>query len=266
MRGSGATGPDPVRHRLLGLPVDAVDRASAEEHAARAVALGLPLRFVVTNHNKCYLAVRDPELRGFLEEADLVLAESSVVWGCRVLGLEGVGPAWGVVLMEGLLDRAHKDGWSVFLLGARPEVVSRLAERLEEERPGARIVGVRDGYFGPEDEPTVRAAVLKADPDLLLVAMGSPRQERFIRSLGRDPAVRVALGVGGGFDVHSGAVRDAPSWIRGSGLEWLWRSAMNPRLLRRYAVVNPWFVGWVLVERFLGRTPSLRGKVDGGSG
>lgn len=245
----------PRRHRVLGLPVHAVDLAAAEERAAAAVTRGAPFRIAVTNHNKCFLAVRDPELRAFLEEADLVVAESSAAWACRLLGRNGVGSAWGSVLMERLLERADRERWSVYLLGAGPDVVSRLADRLARERPGIRLVGARDGYFGPEEADERRARIREARPDLLLVGMGSPRQEHFIRSLGRDPAIRVALGVGGSFEVHSGAVPDAPRWIRGSGLEWLWRSLWSPRLLRRYAVVIPWFVGWVVVEKVFGRGP-----------
>lgn len=238
--------------------MDVVTLAGAEERAAAAVVEGVPFRIAVTNHNKCFLAVRDPALRAFLEEADLVLAESSASWGARVLGTRGVGPGWGSVLMERLLERADREGWSVFLLGARPEVLSRLVGRLERDLPGVRIVGARDGYFGPGDEEELRNRIREANPDLLFVGMGSPRQERFIRALGRDPSVRVALGVGGSFDVHSETIRDAPAWIRGSGFEWLWRSLWSPRLLRRYAVVIPWFVGWVLLERLFGRTPRLR--------
>jgi N-acetylglucosaminyldiphosphoundecaprenol N-acetyl-beta-D-mannosaminyltransferase len=82
--------------------------------------------------------------------------------------------------------------------------------------------------------------------------MGSPLQERFLGTLPPAAAPRISIGVGGAFDVFAGLREEAPRWVRGSGFEWLWRSLQDPRLLARYLVVNPWFVGAVLRERFLG--------------
>ena len=243
----------PRRTRVLGLPVHAIDAHGVLGLAERAVAEGRRLRIAVTNANKCFLALRDPELRAFLERAELVVPETAVVWGARVLGRAGVSPVWGVALAGQLLERANRGGWSVHLLGGRPEVSERAAARVRERFPGIRVVGRHHGYFADAE---ARAAVVRAleaeRPDLLLVGMGSPLQERLLASLPERAAPRVSLGVGGTFDVLAGLRQEAPGWIRGSGFEWLWRSAQDPRLLARYAVINPWFVGAVLRERLLG--------------
>ena len=157
--------------------------------------------------------------------------------------------------MGRLLDRASTGRWSVYLLGAREQVLERLRLRVGERWPGVRLVGLRDGYFDWSEAPAVAEEVVKADPDLLLVAMGSPRQERFLGLLPGASGPRVRLGVGGSFDVYSGAVRDTPSWIRGSGFEWLYRALRSPRLFRRYLVVNPWFVLRVLSDARAARRP-----------
>src|SRR5687767_984583 len=112
----------PRRTRVLGLPVHAIDAPGVLDLAERAVADGRRLRIAVTNANKCFLAMRDPELRAFLEQAELVVPETAVVWGARVLGRPGVRPVWGVALASQLLERANRCGWSVHLLGGRPEV------------------------------------------------------------------------------------------------------------------------------------------------
>jgi N-acetylglucosaminyldiphosphoundecaprenol N-acetyl-beta-D-mannosaminyltransferase len=244
--------------------VDGLDVPAVEALAADAIAGGFPLRIVVSNHNKAWLAARDPELRQFMEEAELVVAESSMVWGARVLGHKTVRPAWGVVLMERLLARAADAGWRVYLLGARPEVLGALRPRLQARFPALNVVGASDGHGGTSGLDAVRAELEHLRPDLLLVAMGSPLQEAFIARFGPTPPFRVALGVGGSFDVHAGLVSDAPRWIRGTGTEWLWRAVRSPRLFRRYARVIPWFVGWVLVERVTGRIPGrITGRVTG---
>lgn len=240
----------PTRTRVAGSPVDAVDLEEVLARCEHALAEGRRLRIAVTNANKCWLAARDPELRAFLDAAELVVPETAVVWGARVLGRPGVRPVWGVALTAELLGRADRHGWSVFLLGARAEVCARAAAAVADRFPGARLVGHHHGYLG---EPAVREGAVRAlaetRPQLLLLAMGSPLQERFLASLPDEAAPGIALGVGGTFDVLAGLREEAPAWVRGSGFEWLWRSAQDPRLLRRYAVVNPWFVAAVLRER-----------------
>jgi N-acetylglucosaminyldiphosphoundecaprenol N-acetyl-beta-D-mannosaminyltransferase len=210
------------------------------------------------NHNKCWLAYRDPELRGFLEEAELVVAESSVVWGARMLGHPEVRAAWGVALMERLLARAHREGWSVYLLGARPDVLRALTGAVAERFPGLAVVGAQDGYLKGPRHREVEDEIRRLRPDVLFVAMGSPRQEQLLAGFGPAPPFRVGLGVGGSFDVHAGLVADAPGWVRGTGFEWLWRAARSPRLFRRYARILPWFVVQVVRERLTGATPKER--------
>ncbi|MHB1193073.1 MAG: WecB/TagA/CpsF family glycosyltransferase [Longimicrobiales bacterium] len=249
----------PPKVRVLGLPVSAVDLEGATAHAAAAVADGKTLRIVVANHSKLWLALRDPVLRSSLEDAELVVAESSVVWAARTLGHKGVGAAWGVVLMERLLDRAGAGGWTVYLLGAREEVNRTLADKVRTRWPGARLVGRHHGYLDGGTEVRVLEELEATAPDLLLVAMGSPAQERLMARLSPAGGPKVRMGVGGSFDVHAGFKSDAPSGVRGSGVEWLWRSLQDPSLLGRYLVRNPWFVAMVLRERWTGRVPEPPG-------
>jgi N-acetylglucosaminyldiphosphoundecaprenol N-acetyl-beta-D-mannosaminyltransferase len=244
---------------ILGLPVHPIDLEGVVRLGVQAIADGTRLRIAVTNANKCYLAARDPELRAYLQAAELVVPETAVVWGARVLGRRGIEPVWGIVLAGRLLAEADRRGWSVYLVGARAEVVERAAAAVRARFPGLRLAGHHHGYL---DDPGTRASVVaelaRARPDLVLVGMGSPVQERFLSALPPEAAPRISIGVGGTFDVLAGVRESAPTWIRGTGLEWLWRSAQDPRLLARYLVVNPWFVGAVLRERLLGPPGSTR--------
>ena len=251
------TTPDaPGRTRVLGLPVHAVDLPGAVEVVRRAVRERRRTRVAVSNANKCWLATADPEVRGLLEEAELVVAETAVVWAARVLGRPGVRPAWGVALMARLLEESAREGWSVYLLGGTESVNAAAARAAADRHPGLRVCGRHHGYLDGRATEHVRGELAERRPDLLFVAMGSPLQERFIARLPHPDGPTVAMGVGGSFDVLAGLRREAPAWVRGTGFEWLYRTVQDPTLWKRYALTNPWFVWSVLAERVTGRVPS----------
>jgi N-acetylglucosaminyldiphosphoundecaprenol N-acetyl-beta-D-mannosaminyltransferase len=243
---------------IAGVPVDAVSMEGAVERVEEAAGRDGAYRVVVTNANKAWQAARDPGLRAILEAAELVVPEWAMAWAARRLGIHGVHHVGGITLMARLLEVAESRGRSVYLLGAAPDVVEALATRLQRERPGLRLVGWHHGYLGDEAAwERVVATIERLRPDLLFVAMGSPLQELRIDDLAaRLPTLRVAMGVGGSFDVLAGRKKDAPAWARGRGLEWLYRLAQDPtRLGRRYLVTNTWFVGTVLRDWLSGDRP-----------
>ncbi len=242
--------PPPVRQRVVGLPVDAITMEGTVAAVAAAIADGRRCRILVTNANKSWLASRDERLRGALEAAELVIPEFATVWAAARLGRAGIRQVGGITLMKRLLPEAAERGWACYFLGARRAVIETMVRRLRSDFPRLRIAGWHDGYLDEASSTAVSDELLRLRPDLLFVAMGSPLQEYFIDALPAGSA-RVAVGVGGTFDVLAGLKRDAPDWLRGSGFEWLYRLAQDPRhLWRRYLVTNPWFVVQVLRERW----------------
>jgi N-acetylglucosaminyldiphosphoundecaprenol N-acetyl-beta-D-mannosaminyltransferase len=240
--------PPGERPRVLGLPVDCLTMERAVDRIATFIEERRLHRVVVTNANKAWLAHRDPSLQALLESADLVVAEYATAWAAKRLGIPGVEHVGGLTLMQRLLAEAPLRGWSVYLLGAEPEVVEGLAQTLVQRAPRLRLVGAHHGYLDAAARAEVHTALGALRPDLLFVAMGSPRQEQFMAGLS-DGMAGVALGVGGSFDVLAGRKRDAPAWMRGRGLEWLFRLWQNPRgLWKRYLVTNAWFVWQVMRE------------------
>jgi N-acetylglucosaminyldiphosphoundecaprenol N-acetyl-beta-D-mannosaminyltransferase len=232
---------------------------AAVVRAGAAVRERRRCRIMVTNANKAWLASRDGKLRDALEQAELVIPEFATVWASRVLGVPGIEYVGGLRLMVRLLAEASAHGWSVYLLGARESVVRTLARRIEREYAGIRLVGVQHGYFRADEEQRVRDDLKLQQPDLLFVALGSPKQEHWIATLAEDGGPIVSLGVGGSFDVVAGIKRDAPAWARGNGLEWAYRLAQDPRnLWRRYLVTNPWFVMQVMRARMLDGSSARR--------
>jgi N-acetylglucosaminyldiphosphoundecaprenol N-acetyl-beta-D-mannosaminyltransferase len=244
-----------VRRWVAGVPADAMTMAEAVERVDAAAVGDRPFRVLVTNANKAWQAARDPRLRAALESADLAVPEWAVAWAARRLGIEGVHHVGGITLMEQLLRVAEARGRTVYLLGATTAVVGALAATLARERPALRVIGWRDGYMDDAGWEALVAEIEALKPDLLFVAMGSPLQElRIMELAGRVPTLRVAMGVGGSFDVLAGLKRDAPRWARGRGLEWLYRLAQDPRRLwRRYLVTNTWFLAAVLRQRLAAR-------------
>lgn len=227
-----------TRRSVLGVPVDAVTLAEALERAGACLAAaepGRPALIFTPNPELIMQAQHDPELMEIAAAADLALPDGiGVVWALRRQGLKVAGRVPGVEFMLSLLARADREGRSVFLLGARAGVVAAAAHQAEVRFPGLRVAGWADGYFGRAGEAEVVRRVAGSGADILLVGMGVPAQERFLhRHRTEFGPVRLAMGVGGSFDVLSGVVRRAPAAVRRVGLEWLWRLLSQPSRWRR---------------------------------
>jgi N-acetylglucosaminyldiphosphoundecaprenol N-acetyl-beta-D-mannosaminyltransferase len=142
-------------------------------------------------------------------------------------------------------------GYRLFFLGAAPGVAEEAAVNLRTKFPGAQIVGTRDGYFAPDQEPEVLAQIQAAAPDVLLVAFGIPKQEKWITQHRAALGVPVSVGIGGSFDVYSGRVKRAPVWMQNASLEWLYRLWSNPKKIGKVMTL-PKFALLALRQRFLG--------------
>ena len=176
----------------------------------------------------------DDELRGIYERADLVTPDSiGVLWAAKRLGALIPERVSGVDLVDKLCRLSADKGYRVFLLGAAPGVADLAAERLRLMHPGCNIVGSRHGYFPAESDHVVAQEVAAFKPDILFVAMGIPRQEKFIVATQQVIGAKVAIGVGGSFDVFSGKAKRAPMLVQKMKLEWLWRTVLNPSKIKK---------------------------------
>ena len=159
-----------------------------------------------------------------------------------------------------LCARLNARAGRLFLLGARQEVVQGVARWVRANYPEVVLCGVRDGYFSRN--ASVIEQVNQARPDVLLVAMGAPKQEAWIANHRHQLKAKVCIGVGGLFDFYSGRTPRAPLWLREIGLEWTFRLYQEPgRMWRRYLIGNIIFIVRVLRERF-GSSPSPLNKIQ----
>ena len=154
---------------------------------------------------------KDPRLQRFVERAALVVADGQpLIWSSRVLARPLPERVAGVELVDRLCERAAREGFGVYLLGAHATVVEKLAERLKQRYPGLILSGVADGYFGADQSEARARAVAASGAQILVVAMGVPRQEHFIEEYWERLSVPFAIGVGGSFDVMAGLRARAP--------------------------------------------------------
>ncbi len=235
---------------VLGLPVDNLTMNEVIQRIDGFIKSGKPHRITVTNANKLYLTDQHPELLNIVSDSDLVIPEQAIVIASKLLNRPLKERVSGIELMARLLADAPSKGYRIFLLGARPEVVSRLAEICHGKHKGINIVGYSDGYFGDDGEMAILEKIQALQPHILFVALGSPKQEFWIAQHLKTLGVPVCIGVGGSFDVLSGYKKDAPSWMR-CGLEWLYRLMQDRRLFKRYIITNPLLIWKIIKANFL---------------
>lgn len=228
---------------ILGLLSDVIDEGRQET-----------VSFV--NANCLNIASGDGGYRALLNRQDLVLPDGiGVSIGCRMTGTRMAANLNGTDLLPHLCGLAVRKGTPMFLLGAREGVAARMAARLEAQHPGLDVCGHHHGYFqSAEETDAVIERINAAQPGLLLVAMGTPDQERWIETFRERIDARLLVGVGGLFDFYSGDKPRAPRLVRRLGMEWAFRLALEPRrLFRRYVVGNPAFLARVAWSAVTGR-------------
>lgn len=233
----------------MGFPVDSLSMDTAVSRVSEFLNHKGLHHVVAINANKLWLAERMPELKRIVQNAELVIPEYAVVWACAFLRRRIQGHVGGVMLLKALLPAMEKEQVPVYFLGAKAGVLALMKAKLGATYPGLRIAGMRSGYFQPDEEEEVVAQINASGAKLLFVAMGTPRQELWIERHRHTLRARVAMGVGGSFDVLAGVKKDAPNWLRHGG-EWIYRLAQDPKnLWKRYLTTNPWFIYRVVRER-----------------
>src|SRR5262245_39529353 len=204
---------------------------------------------------------RSDELRADALSSASVFADGmAVVWASRLLGRPLPERVAGIDLMMGMREQGKAGGYRVYCLGASPDVLARVVGRIRNEYPGVIVAGSHHGYFNGDEEAAVAKDIAETRPDILFIAMTSPKKERFLSKWSRQLDVPVCHGVGGSFDVVAGYVQRAPERWQRLGLEWLYRVKQEPgRLWRRYLTTNSAFammVASALVKQQLSRIRS----------
>lgn len=230
--------------RFLGVGVHRVDMTEAIATIERFIASRTPHQVITADASAVVMAQTDPALRELLNTADLVTPDSAgILWAARKFGAQLQDRVSGVDIAQRICELSAAKGYRLFFFGAAPGVAEKAADEMRTRFPGIQIVGTRNGFFTSADEAEIIREIRAANPDVLLVALGIPKQEFWIVRNKEAVSAPVSMGVGGTFDVFAGIVRRAPEWMQRLNLEWLWRLAQNPRkigkvmLLPRFAML-----------------------------
>jgi len=237
--------------KILGVKIDHVTMEQAVSRITEMIAQPKPHLVVTANSEMVMMANDDPLLYEIIERADLVVPDGiGVIWASRLLNNALPQRVPGIELMQSLLAESAVHQWRIFLLGAEPGIADQAAQAIRESYPGVNIVGTYHGYFkqNPTEQQHVISMIKASRPDILFIALGVPKQEKWAAAhLGR-LGVPVAMGVGGSFQIFAGTVQRAPLWMRRSGLEWLYRLIKQPWRIKRMLIL-PRFVFWVFFEK-----------------
>lgn len=240
-----------ARWPLLNLWLDNLRQSEVIEQLQRWQGDGRLHRIAFVNPHCANVASQNLRYRGMLNGADLLLPDGSgVLLASRMLGTPLKENTNGTDLFPKLCRYWQQQKAKVYLLGAQPGVAGRMAEQLSFEYPGLQIAGSQHGFFAEEETPYIIQKIRDAHADVLLVAMGVPKQDMWIADYLSELQTPVAMGVGGLFDFYSGRISRAPVWLREMGMEWTWRLIQEPRRMwQRYLVGNFTFLARVVRQR-----------------
>lgn len=248
---------------VLGVPLDNVSMEETLLRIGEFIREGSFHQIATANVDYLVTAVGNPEFKEILCRCDLVVADGmAVVLASRLLGSPLQERVAGADLVPRLAGLSSEHGYGIFLLGASPQVSEVAARHLEER--GARIVGRLSPPVRPLEEfdhEAILAEIEKANPDILLVAFGSPKQEIWIHQHRDRLKVPVCIGIGGSLDFLAGAVPRAPAWMQHGGLEWAYRLGAEPRrLARRYLKDAMWMARYFSVQLALSIASRRKGN------
>jgi len=233
--------------RILNQPVHNVNMDAALSAIDSFIKARGPHHVVTADASMLVMAQDDAALRGIIGKADLVTPDSvGILWAAKRQGTPLQERVSGVDIVENLCARSAEYGYRIFFFGAAPGIADKAAERMRARYPGTQIVGTRDGFFSDSESDAIADSIRHSNADVVCVAMGIPKQEKWIEANRDRLNASILIGVGGTLDVLSGNTRRAPRWMQKLALEWLWRVVNNPKKISKVMLL-PRFV--TLVRR-----------------
>jgi N-acetylglucosaminyldiphosphoundecaprenol N-acetyl-beta-D-mannosaminyltransferase len=236
---------------IAGVSVDKVTMEEAVQKVQSFLEEAAVHTIYTPNSEIIMSAQREPEFKKVLNEASLIIADGAgVVLASRILKVPLPEKVSGIDLVKNTFSSLSGRRLKCFLFGSKPGVAEAAGENITKAYPGIEIAGFRNGYFGKADEPEIIDSINSSGADMLLVALGAPKQEKWIHENKNKLKVKVCIGVGGALDVFAGKVKPTPEFIRRHGFEWLYRLYREPSRFKRM----------LDLPRFILLAVSLRGK------
>lgn len=238
-----------MKTEVLGVPFDALNRKEAKETALRFFKEDKPHTIFTPNPEMVMCARRDAELMRILKSADMVIPDGiGIVYAARLNKIKISERVAGYDFVQSLFETMKSTNLTVYFLGGAPGVAEKAKLVMEQKYTGLKIIGVSDGYFDAKKEKLIVEEIRNLKPDLLLVGLGVPRQEKWIDKHKAQLPCKVLIGVGGSFDGFAGIVPRAPKLFIKLNLEWLYRLFKQPSRIKRQIQI-PVFVFTVIKEK-----------------
>lgn len=229
-----------MKTTVLNCPIDLCDSDYAIDCVYRAIEEKRNFHIITINPEMIMNAQKNESFFNIINNSDLNIADGV---GVKIaLKLKGIkqNQIRGVDFSRQLIKLANEKNYKVGFLGAKEEVIQKAKENFLNQYPNLNLAYVRNGYFGNDNE--IIEEIKSANPQILLVGLGSPRQEEFINKLKQSLVGCTLIGVGGSFDVFSGIVKESPLVFQKLGLEWLYRTVLQPERFKRIFPVLPIFL------------------------
>lgn len=233
--------------KLLGFEIDTFDFESAIAYALNLIESQKGGQVVTINPEMIESGLKNSEFAQVLNNADLTIADGIGVEIALKIKRNNVKRIPGIEFSRKMIEKCAQNGFPIALVGAKPHIIEKAAQNLTNEIQNLNICYVQDGYF--QDTERVLSELTQSSPKLVLVALGSPKQEDFIKEARKLLPSALMVGVGGSFDVWSGEVERAPEIYQKLGLEWLYRTVKEPQRFKRIFPTLPRFLLRVLFSK-----------------
>ena len=235
--------------KIFGITIHPLQRSEFLSIIKSNIESGSQIIQVGVNSATVNEVVKNTDFRRAVNSSDLVHIDGmSVVWALRCLGYKVPERVATPDLADDIMKMAQRENYSIYLLGAKDEILEASKKNLEINFPQLKITGYQSGYYKPEEEHSVIEKINKMRPDILFIGMSSPKKELLFEKYKHELNAKYILGVGGYFDIISGYLKRAPKWMQNSGLEWLYRLIQEPRRMwRRYLIGINQFL-WIVLK------------------
>lgn len=243
------------RVNVLGVGVSAINMRQALDMADSALQSGQKGYVCVTGVHGIMEAQKDSEFRNILNRSLITTPDGMpTVWVGWLQGFSGMRRVFGPDFMRQMCALSVERSYTHFLYGGAPGVADELERSLHRQFPGLQIVGTYTPPFralNKDEQEELLDQVRRVRPDIVWVGLSTPKQERFMAEFLPRLETQLMIGVGAAFDVHTGRIKDAPKWMKQTGLQWLHRLLQEPgRLWKRYLINNPRFL-WNITFQLL---------------
>ena len=246
------------KHNILGIQVSSISRANLLADFAGFIRTGNKASVCITPVNSILAARKNAQVLAIYNNATYTLCDGvPVLWASRFLGTPIEERITGLDLLPALLAFCATHNFSLFFLGASPGVGDALKAKAELLYPSINIKGVYcppfAAKFEKEENDKIMAAINAVQPDLVLVSLTAPKQDIWISENLAMLNTKIAIGIGGAFEVTAGLINRAPLWMQKAGLEWFYRFMQEPkRMFKRYFIEAPIFIPLVILQKIRG--------------